>query len=200
MVGFYDIEMENCVQISVFQSYKSQVCVNRYFYLAASDAFVPATVLTDFWTVFYPLLREIQAAALTYDHLNLTYLWDGRHSVDKALSSNVGLAAGEGMPAFIGSRFKLFPQYSRIRKGRKIITGVTETMMEGDDLASAFITPMTNVALNMGYPLTLDSITFTPVLISPANTKHAELSISPIVDVNYVGWSTQSSRKIGRGV
>lgn len=199
MPGFFDIEMPNCVQISIFQDYKLQTCINRFFYEAQNDLFNNETVLTDFWAVFYAYLRSVQAAALTYDKLNITWLFGPRHSYDKVLSGQVGLASGEGMPAFIGSRFRLVPGYSRVRKGRKILTGVTEPMMEGDDLAAGYVTSMGNLAGLMDDTLTLDGQSFVPVLISPPNTRHTTLEISPIVASSYVGWSTQSSRKIGRG-
>lgn len=200
MPGFYDIEMPNCIQLTLKQTYLGQVCLNRYFYQGSDEAINPDNIAGAWGALFLPVLKPIQANDLTYDLINITALYGTRWSNDTPLVSEEGTNEGDPMPAFFGSRFKLFPAYSRIRKGRKVMAGVTESMVQGDDAAPGIVSALADVALVLDNSFVSDGITYVPVLISPANTRHAELSISTVTSAQFVGWSTQGSRKVGRGV
>lgn len=199
MPGFYDIEMPDCLQLTLKQTYLSQVCLNRFFYLASGEMGAPANIGNNWWTSYGAKLKPIQANDLTYDLINITILFGTRWSYDYTLTAQTGSNEGDPLPAFMGSRFKLFPQYSRVRKGRKVFTAITESMVQGDDAAPGIVSALADVAVELSNTFTSDGIVFTPVLISPANTKHPNLSITPVTSATFVGWSTQSSRKIGRG-
>jgi len=200
MPTFYETEMDRCIQVTLKQNYMEQVCLNRFFYSGTEEMSAPEPFCVAWWYMIGALLKPLQNQYLTYDNINVTLLFGARWSYDHPLVSEEGTNGGSGMPAFIGSRFKLFPTYSRVRKGRKIFAGVTETMMEGDEIASSFDADVAALELGLTYPVTADGIVYNPVLISLANTKHPELVITSVSAATFVGWSTQSSRKIGRGV
>lgn len=199
-MGFYDIEFSNCYQLTFNQAYKSQLVINRFFYQANG----PVTdelndVIEAMCDALLPTIENIQVGTLAYDYATLLELFDTRQSVQFSLTGETGLLSGDGLPAFFGARWRLSSTDSRLRKGRKIFAGITEGEVDGDALSGTYTTEFAAVGTLLAYPLVLGDFTFTPVLLSPANTRHTGNLIVPIYHAGFAGWSTQGSRKVGRG-
>jgi hypothetical protein len=201
MTGFYDIEWDNCYQISLVQSYLSQLVINRWFYCCPEPyEGALSSIELAFEELWLPVLAEIQSTGLSYTNIIVTELFGDRQTLDTVLSAETGaVSGGEQLPAFFGSRFRLVPFNTRVRKGRKIFSGMRETVVQADDIAPTYVTPHANVALAMNDAIEAESQSLLPSLLSPANTKHAGNVITQINTASWTGWSTQSSRKIGRG-
>lgn len=201
MPGFYDIEWDNSYQVTLHQTFLSQLVINRWFYICA-EPYVGAlsSIVSAFVSKWLPLLGAIQSQHLTYDHVTVLELFGERQSYDEVLSSEEGdVTSGEDLPAFFGSRFKLVPFNTRVRKGRKIFSGLTEVMVQANDIAPTYVSAFADVALAMNDVITAEGQDLLPSLLSPANTKHTGNIITQITTASWSGWSTQSSRKIGRG-
>lgn len=197
---FYQIEWTNCYQITMLQSYRSQLVVNRFFYQCA-EAYVGAIqtvaeTFAQYWNTFLP---PIQSQEIAYDECRVVELFGERQGYNLVITGQNGSQAGAELPAFFGMRFTLTGQNTRVKKGRKIISGILEEMVEIDDIAAAYVNDADDVATFFGALLPSEGQNFYPALLSPWNTRHASDIITLVTSVAVSGWSTQSSRKIGRG-
>lgn len=199
-MGFYDLEWEDCYQVSWLQHYRSQLCVNRLFYQAVDAVPVNLSDLADaaytFWNTY---AGPLQVQACTYDQVNVLALFGNKQGFQKYISGGNGADGGAGLPPFFGMRFRLLPDDSRVRKGRKILTGVSELMTDGEGLATAYSTDVNDFETALQVGLLVNSQALQPVILSPGNNSHLGQIISEVLDVQYAGWSTQNSRKVGRG-
>jgi len=201
MTGFYDIEWDNCYQINFLQTYKSQLLINRFFYLSPEPYVGALASVADAWDTHHlSVFEPIQMTTCVYDHIIVQELFGERQSYDKVLTGRNGsMASGQGLPAFFGAHYQLIPFNTRVRKGRKTFGGISEAMVEGDLVDSNYQDEIAAVGLLLNDAFTAEGQDFLPSLLSPANTKHATDVITQITTGVFVGWSTQSSRKIGRG-
>jgi len=197
---FYQIEWSRCYQITMLQTYRSQLVVNRFFHQCEDDysgaiASIAGTFAAQ-WNTFMP---PIQSQEITYDECRVVELFGDRQGYNLTISGQNGSQAGNELPAFFGLRYRLTGQNTRVKKGRKIISGILEEMVDIDEVAAAYVSDVDDVANWMESSFTADGQSFAPVLLSPWNTRHEGDVITPVVSVSVQGWSTQSSRKIGRG-
>ena len=197
---FYQIEWERCYQITQLQTYRSQLVVNRFFYqcedvYAGSLSDLTAVFAGD-WNTFMP---PIQSQEITYDECRAVELFGERQGYNRTLSGQNGSQAGNELPAFFGMRFRMVGQNTRVKKGRKIVSGILEEMVDIDYIAAAYVSSANAVANWWEQPFSAAGQSFSPVLLSPWNTRHVNDVITPVISVDVLGWSTQSSRKIGRG-
>jgi len=197
---FYQIEWERCYQITMLQTYRSQLVVNRFFYQCESDyvgniAQITNKFRTD-WNTFMP---PIQSQEITYDECRVVELFGERQGYNQTITGQNGSQAGAELPAFFGLRYRFTGANTRVKKGRKIVSGILEEMVDIDEVAAGYVGDTEDVANWWGQPFESDGQSFAPVLLSPWNTRHINDIITPVINVAVVGWSTQSSRKIGRG-
>lgn len=199
-MGFYDIEWNNCYEIRVLQTYRSQELVNRFFY-QASDLYTGslANMASAFYSVWNTYAAPIQSQELSYDHVIVAELFGDRQSYDNIIGSGNGSQAGAELPAFFGARFTLVPGNTRVKKGRKILSGILEEMVDLDGVAAGYAASVAAFAGILSGSFSVSPIDFNPVLLSPANTKHTGNVIAAVVSAAWTAWSTQNSRKIGRG-
>lgn len=200
MPGFYDIEWDNSYQLSLHQTYHSQLVINRWFYICP-EPYVGAlsSVLAAFIAKWIDILQPIQSANLTYDKVVIAELFGERQTAEELVGEVGGNDQGQDLPAFFGARYRLSPFNTRVRKGRKIFSGQRESAVQGDDIDPVYVTVYADVALAMNDVITAEGQDLLPSLLSPANTKHTGNIITQITSCIWSGWSTQSSRKIGRG-
>jgi hypothetical protein len=200
MTGFYDIEWDNCFQLTHKQTLHGQLVVNRYFYQAASEfTGDPFDIITAFHAYAFSVIKYIQGNNLEYESTHLLQLYGLKQSVEAFYTGIHGDDGGAELPVFFGARFRLIPADTRVRKGRKIFAGITEPIVDGLGVDAAYTARMTAIATFLESTIIIAGLAFTPVLLSPANTRHTGNNVVAIVDASYVGWSTQSSRKVGRG-
>ena len=200
MTGFYDIDFANCYQLTFHQTFLGQLVLNRYFYQTngpyTDEMSEAAESLSD---SLLPVVSNLQHESLDYDWCILQELFGDRQQVLFPLTGTTGLLSGNALPAFFGSRWRLHCTDSRIRKGRKIYAAITEGMVEEDNISGTYSTEQAALKAILQAPLVLGDFTWTPVLLSPANTRHTGNLIVPIYYAAWAGWSTQGSRKVGRG-
>jgi hypothetical protein len=199
-MGFYDIVWPNCFQISLFQSYLGQLVINRFFYQSEAEYTGGlALIASGFWGMMDSPLSSLVAADLTFTEIQVLELFGDEQQYNGLLIDQIGLLASPNLPAFFGSRIRFYPSDSRVRKGRKIFSGVVEDMVEENDLKSTYGTAMANLLAALVATLAISEISFTPVMLSPANTRHTGNVVAAITAAQWAGWSTQGSRKVGRG-
>jgi hypothetical protein len=200
MTGFYDIEWDNSYQCTLVQSYLGENVVNRWFYICAEPYVGALSSIADaFQTLWVTVLQNIQSTGLDYTLVSVTELFGERQTYQEAITASGAIDAGQDLPAFFGARYRLTPFNTRVRKGRKIFAGMKEGVVESNDIAAAYVSNFASVALAMNDVLTAEGQDLLPSLLSPANTKHTGNVITQITTAIWSGWSTQSSRKVGRG-
>lgn len=199
-MGFYDIVFANCYEIRMKQVYRSQQVINRFFY-QASDAYGGALsgITGAFFSGWNTNAAPCQSQECDYDKVSVQELFGDRQSYEDNVTGANGSQAGGELPAFFGARFTYVPSNTRVRKGRKILSGILEEMVDLDAIAAGYAASFAALAAFFEGTLSVGGIDFVPVLLSPANTLHAADVITAVVGVVWTSWSTQNSRKIGRG-
>lgn len=199
-MGFYDIEWSNCYQVSMVQEYLGQMVINRFFYHVQEEQPVSleliSTVFYGQWNIYAP---PIQSQDCLYKFVRVLELFGNRQTYEGDVTGGNGSQGVAELPAFFVYRFGLVPLDTRVKKGRKAVSGMLEEMIDGAGIAAAYQTDFNDFATFIALPITVSSKTLLPSLLSPANTRHPTNIITTIVDGTLRGWSTQSSRKPGRG-
>lgn len=199
-MGFYDIEWTDCYQFSMLQTYRSQQVINRFFYRTL-DTYTGSleAAAGGFYSWWSTHLTPFQSQELSYDSVILRELFGTKQTFEYEVVGGNGSQAGAELPAFFGARFSLSPADTRVKKGRKIFSGMLEEMVDIDTVAAGYADEVADIeaALNDGF--SAGGSTFMPVLLSPANDRHTGNLIVAVLTATFRGWSTQGSRKIGRG-
>lgn len=200
MTGFYDITFADCYQLTINQTFKGQLVINRYFYRCNGPYTDELLDLAEsLGETLLEALEPIQHYDCVYNWATVLELFGDRQQGMKLFSERNGSATGTSLPAFFGARWRLHSTDSRLRKGRKIYAGIPEESVNGNDLAGGMADEYAVVSAILAAVLTFGDFSFTPVLLSPANTRHTGNLIVPVYYAGWAGWSTQGSRKIGRG-
>lgn len=199
-MGFYDIEWTNCFQISALFYYRSQQVVNRFFYKASGDYVESlADVLATFRQQWINVILPMFSLSYTGYEYRILQLYGAKQTDLLSAVGDSGQDNGAELPAFFGQRYRLYPADTRIRKGRKIFAGCTEAMVDGDSLNAAYTVRATAICTFLSATMTIHEVDFVPALLSPANTRHTGNLTAEVTVATFVGFSTQNSRKIGRG-
>lgn len=196
----WTIEWTNVYQIVWKQTLFSQLIINRAFYQALGT--FPgglSDIAVAFEADWGSYMLPFQSDELTLTNVVVTEMWDERNTYDKPVSGGEGQDNGACLPAFFGYRFRLVPERTRVRKGRKIVAGVCEQAVDQNSLNSAYSARIASATSFLQATRTIIDVDFAPVLLSPANTKHTADIVSFVVSAEYMGFSTQGSRKLGRG-
>jgi hypothetical protein len=196
----WTIEWTNVYQIVWKQSYISGLIVNRSFYVALGE---PASGLPGIANLFKQVwvdnVLPLQSDSLNLTNVVVTQMYGERAFYDLTVTGQPGQDNGADLPGFFGIRLQLVPERTRVRKGRKIIGGICEEAVDGNNIAGAYAARVATLCAAMEDTYTLDDVDFQHVLLSPANTKHAADIMTFVVACNSMGFSTQGSRKLGRG-
>jgi hypothetical protein len=134
-------------------------------------------------------------------HLNVqvTPLFGSDLGYDLNLPQTGSISGASAMPPWIAAQFRLLHGDRRVRKGQKRFAGVTEEMMDGLTNNSAYDTAIDNVENCFGVPLSDGTITFTPVIIHYPSIKFPAIYTPVVISGQFAGWTSQNSRKLGRG-
>lgn len=200
LMGFYDIEWEDAIQVTMRQELLSQMIINRFFYKSLG-AYVssPLAIAQAWYAEWVTYATTLQSYVCSYEEVAVLQLSSPGQQASHYPSAENGSDVGAVLPAFFAHYFRVVSVDSRIKKGRKAIAGVTESMVSGNSLDGNYTAIAAAFAAWLASPLIVDTDTFYPVLLSPANTRHTGNLASDIVSATWAGWSTQNSRKPGRG-
>lgn len=201
-MNFYDIEFEDCYQITIKASYLGQQVINRLFYRANSPPFGGTLegMAFDIASAWNFAMLPFQVDDLEVTEAVALMLFNERQQAFHVFTGAVGEDVGAPLPAFFGLQFRLIANDTRIRKGRKIVAGISEAMVDSNTWGSGYDVRVATAVAQLSASLLSHGEQLNPVLLSPANTRHTGDLISNITQAQAVGWSTQNSRKIGRGV
>lgn len=196
----WTIEWTNVYQIVWKQSYISGLIVNRSFYQALGD---PESGLAGIANLFKQIwvdnVLPLQSDSLNLTNVVVTQMYGERAFYDLPVTGQPGGDNGADLPGFFGMRFQLVPERTRVKKGRKIIGGICEEAVNGNLIADAYLARVAALCNAFEDTYTLDDVDFFHVLLSPANTKHTADIATAVIGCNSMGFSTQGSRKLGRG-
>lgn len=199
-MSIYDINWPFVYQVSMRQEYLSQQVINRFFYhvfdnvaLGLEDV---AVAFFNWWNAYSP---AIQSQDCLYKTVHVLEMFDDKQQFEYDVTGGNGSQGVSELPAFFALRFKLFPADTRIKKGRKSLAGVIEEMVDGNNIAAAYVQPCTNWASSFVSGLTSGAHVLEPVLLSPANLRHPTNLQAKVLECIVGGFSTQNSRKAGRG-
>jgi hypothetical protein len=199
-MGFYDIEWVDCYQISLLQTYLSQQLINRYFYKARATVSEDLNEIAEAWWIEYETWGPpIQSELVSYMEVRVLELFGTRQRAQFFPTGEIGDVVGNPLPAFFSGTWRLGPADTRIKKGRKALGGMTEAEVDGNIVNATFVAAFANFSSFLISSFAVGAATFDPVLLSPANTLHATDIVSGVASASWRWWSTQSSRKTGRG-
>lgn len=185
--------------------YQNQECRNRFYYNNAADDGSAVTLNILMLRIVLPDLANIMHDQCQMYELETVALDDPFDFNTLPFIEN-GNIAGEGLPAFVTSTYTLFPTRRDIRKGRKAFSGVSELIIaDGGAIAAPYLTVINQVANVLQFQLpasTTDpnpSSLYDPALYrAPGGTLPTVLA--PIGEASFRWFSTQNSRKVGRGI
>jgi hypothetical protein len=107
------------------------------------------------------------------------------------------------LPPFVAYQFRLNGQTTVTRPGQKRFVGVTEDVSQQTiSYAPGGDTPIDNVAtaLVAGFDGLSPEQHFTPVIVGRTEGVLDPSRVNPIVSATFVGFTSQNSRKVGRGI
>jgi len=206
------LSVNDIVQITDVQTYLGQTMLNVYFYRV-----VTLESLTDyndvdqaFINTIWPEMLPIQSLGVAHVGNIIKNLTNGL-DIFTGLDTDSGEATGDGAPSFTSLGFRLNRSTALTRHGSKRIGGISEAASVGNELASAYITPVNDLAAVMGGVIERDGtvdhdVTLEPVIIGRIPTGEpgaGELDLSivnPVSGAQFVRVTTQTTRRAGRGV
>lgn len=199
-MNFYDIEWTDSYQITVEQELFEQVVINRFFYRATSTySGALNDVVSTFrslWNTYVPL---VQTDELTCQELRILELFGDRQQAAIQGLGGEGQDNGAALPQWFAFTWRLWPSDTRVRKGHKRIAGVCEQAVDGNTLNSGYQDRIDDITSFLANSLSVSGTEFLPTLLSPENSIHSG-NLAPAVAVaQFTGFTTQSSRKTGRG-
>lgn len=174
-------------EITLFQNYFNQNCVNRWNYLSTGT---PAAVMGSFALLVafgflnpeapptyvdgtpFETIRQMQNGSVTYLEADIRAVYDNADFYTLPfITNNVGIgSAGEPLAPFVSAGFRTNRVLQNIARGTKRFVGVSETMVgPGGVWESSWLANWTQVAEAMSDTLTYDdegnTITFTPCVV-----------------------------------
>jgi len=200
------------VQITDVQTYLGQTVYNVYFYQL--DALEPAVDYVDIAEAFDNVVRSqiltVQSAAVTHPTILVKNLTNGL-DIWEQVDSQPGTQGGEGMPSYVSLGFRLLRTTALTRHGSKRIGGLAESLINGNNVASAGLASVTALATVFSLPIervgTVDhDLTASPVIVGrfpqgDPNEGELDLSkINPVSGSQFIRVTTQVTRRAGRGV
>lgn len=197
------------VRVSLFSRLYSQRIANVFHYATADGVSVPsfpiANVAFNFEDIVLTPLVEICSNQMTFVSVLVEELIGGIRLYDHTPVANVGLSGGDCMPSFVAAAFKSTRTVRGLRAGQKRFAGVPEGASNSGFLNTPFQIPYDNVAAALSLTLTdpggINDTNLVPVVYS--DTIGGQPRLIPIVERtvawSFTGFSSQNTRKVGRG-
>lgn len=206
------LNVGDLVQLTDVQRLDNSTLLNVFYYqIAAAEADATLESVAEAYATDMLLIsKQMQTASLVHTVLSLRNLTNGVDIHDETLNV-AGTNAGEYLPSFVALAFRLVRATGLTRHGAKRIGGIPEAFVSGNVLINNLsgILPMYEAALaeDITWPGSgTDGVTATPVLIGryPADSPNAGqldlTKVNGIQSAQYIRVSSQTSRRLGRGV
>lgn len=167
-------------------------------------------VASAFLNVPYQGIKNCQATAVQYVRLLIRNLTNGIDIAETVLT-DTGERSGEAATSMLAYGFRLNRSTAITRHGQKRIGGVSETDLTGQVPTAGMLVILADTADKFGEPALVDGtvdhdISLDPVIVGRFPTGHAQAGqldlskINPVASAAFVSVTTQTSRKLGRGV
>lgn len=205
------IANNNIIQVTVVQTYLSQV-MNNIFYYRIEDLTGTPTYdeLSDAFALdVLNSMNGIQLVDVVNVRLILKNLTNGL-DIYEVPNTATGDRTGSQTPSFTAWGFRLVRSTALTRHGSKRVGGVDEADITGNNPVSGILSALSEFAGFCASPLTVDGAagdcTMLPVIVGrfptgDPNAGELDLSkINPISDAQFIRVTTQTTRKAGRGV
>lgn len=194
----FPLGIEGLYELTQTYEYLGRRCQNKYWYLATEEVVHSASaLLTRFAEDVLIYLPDLRHTSIGIDLLSAKNMGNGADFATLATDNGAGTNSGTQQSKFDAWSITLVTGNWLVGKGGKRYAGLTETMLDAGGVASAALEPVLDtLAAVLSNVLTGTGGQYTPVILSPANTRHEGDLIEPIINAipNYAK-STQNSRK-----
>ncbi len=199
------------LQFTDVQTYLNQQILNVYhFEVTVLGSAVDYQDMADAFQTQYVLeIQALQSNSLMHTSTIIKNLTNGLDIFEDP-SSILGTDTATPGPSFAALQFRLLRATALTRHGAKRIGGLTEAIIDGNNINVAFTNPINDVATVMAAGVVVsastdESFTLKPVIVGryPAGDPNAgQLDLSKVNDVasaQFVRLTTQTTRRAGRG-
>lgn len=205
------ISVGDILQITVVQTYLSQVMNNIFYYEVESVTGTPTyvEVVGGFALDVLNSMNAIQSSAVANSRVIIKNLTNGL-DIFEVPNTATGDRAGSGNPSFTSWGFRLIRSTGLTRHGSKRVGGVLEEDVSGNSPAAGIVSALSEFAGFCASPIAVDGAagdtTINPVIVGrfptgDPNAGELDLSkINPISDAQFIRVTTQNTRKAGRGI
>lgn len=194
----FPLGVEGLYQVTITHTYFGQSCQNKFWYqFTTGFSHSAENLATGFINTVLGILGTIRSDDITADILDVKNMGDGSDFYQVLTTAGAGDDIGTPQSPQDAWAFTLATANWLVGKGGKRFVGVTESQLDMGGVAdSATEALLEAVADVLDSPFTVTGNIYRPVIVSPANTRHAGDIIEPIVTClpNFAK-STQNSRK-----
>lgn len=193
-------EVPGVYEIAVEARFKGQQCVNRFHYYEETLGSPNYNTLhTAFINDVLVDILTIQSQNYVMRELRITPLFGTDLGLVGANIQTGGQSSPADLPPFMAWKFKLLHGDRRVRPGQKRFAGVTEGAVDDETYNSSLATAVSALSVSLAQTLTDGSLNFVPVIVHYPSDKYPSIILAQVVSAIFTGWTTQNSRKAGRG-
>jgi len=187
-------------EVSLFQEYFGEVCLNTFYYLSnagANDGQEELATLFD--TLVLPYLPLVQNPSVFYTNIRVTPIFGTGVEENRIPTTANGSLTGQALPSFVALSLRLLRSTNELRSGWKRFVGLTEEVVGASSLAGSLIADATTLAnaLDANLVGTSDfyklAITRKPFSTKAMSPNWEAIDVNGVVVVNRP--TTQNSRK-----
>jgi len=205
------VNVGDVLQLIDQQTFLGQQLLNVYFYeVAESDPDVTLEMIAQqFELDVIPLVKMMQSEVLMHTSILISNLTNGIDIWEEPVNVAGYDDTNDPLASFYSFGFRLVRSTALTRHGSKRIGGVTEGMVDGNTLASLYVTVVNDLGAQLAEPLVAEGTTadfvVNPVIVgrfpSTSSTPGAlDLSkINPVASAQFIRVTTQTTRRAGRG-
>lgn len=197
------MNVNDCLELVLFQRGWVDVEIRNVLqYVVTSVGSGDEGTLADaFYDSVLPAMLDVQHVTVSHYKMTVTNLTDGLGYAENVITPPApGILSGSSMPPFVAWAFRKNRLNRSTRSGQMRVAGVSEGAQEGGIAIPTVVDDLNVLADALYDPLTHASgAAFSPCIVrkGPGNTV---VTINGIVSVEYVGVSSQNTRKYGRGI
>ena len=196
------------LQVTDFQSYLGEVCLNVYYYRWFSAPALGTEYLEAIWdevrSEVIDQVVKLQVEQVVHTNLQVKNLSNGVdfYEDDPVRTGLIDAPDSEILPSYVALGFKLIRDSLVTRNGSKRVVGVPEGNVSGntyvgagidiEDVENAFV-----AQLEVGIVTVAAPVIVKRPIPTPAGTSYLYSSVNGCA---FTGMSTQNTRKAGRGI
>lgn len=202
------VALGDLLQITAFQEYLGQVCLNVFYFRWSSAPTVDNSYLEPLWNDFrdevLDFMIPLQVEQVIHNNLQIKNLSNGVdfYEDDPNLTGSIEAPDTEILPSYFALGFKMIRDSLVTRNGSKRIVGVPEGNVSGNEYVGdpVAISDFEN-ALVANLEVGLVTVAF-PIIVkrpipTPAGSDYVYSSVN---GAQFQGVTTQNTRKQGRGI